>query len=703
MLLRAIERYGRVSAASARHLSSVPGPIECRRRLGKRQMTGVMPESHASPPPWAIEFPWQVGDWKWEAPTAPEDRKLDKPNFSLRQMVDRFIGWLESRDEDIPIIHSPPVADTTIAPTPLQQRVFALREQITQRASIDKTGEVLDLCREFKRGLENMIHLKSVTSADLLLAFNLFNSEITKDLHHTPRWDGITASIGDTIVKSIVSSRPTARHDAYGTDFWLSFLKEVRQLTPQKSTFSLFASCVDALPRADLLDQDDLFDMTKSFVTQESKKGRFKHWNLVELLKPLQRLTPADAEQWRTSLVTFLRALPKDEWKGRFYGLWVLSHHSQTSTDQFLQASSEVCGNRRWGPEEAFWLVKGRLWAWNYLEPKNVGFWLQQTASSRGWSNLVLSIWYAPADVRPTFFFRLCKIADSLGCFETMAKALATEMPRSSSVFRALALGSEDYRIALRLWETIHGSKHGSRAYNIYDWDWTAWTPYLERMIKDPEVDQGLVWKVISLGRTSRNDALPDRAIGGVGSKTQLLDMMSKWYLEVPHLSNRQVLRRIQNCIKHQQRIRKDVSRALLGNMAHAVLRDMENGVLGPASRLDYLVFLVQKYLGNEEAEAALVQIRGWRWTIKNQGGVGQWLKHEKLRQKIEAEVHWEMESREKLEFQELMPRQASREIRRRHQLMGDHRTAAGEGMDNDKAMEDEVFAQMRCLRKESA
>lgn len=69
VLANAMERYFSVSQAvmSRRQSSSVPGPMEARRRLGKRQMTEAF-QVHPSPPPWAFEFPMDLSKWRWEPP-----------------------------------------------------------------------------------------------------------------------------------------------------------------------------------------------------------------------------------------------------------------------------------------------------------------------------------------------------------------------------------------------------------------------------------------------------------------------------------------------------------------------------------------------------------------------------------------------------------------------------------------------------------
>lgn len=697
MLLRAIERFNQVSSPSCRRLSSVPGPIESRRRLGKRHMTGILPGSHATPAPWSIDIPWQLGEWQWKAPTTPEDRKHDTKTPGMPRILDRLIGWLEDFDEES-VSTQLDRATEIVLPTRLQQSVATTRQRIQDLGSVENTKEVIALCNEFKQDLEAIICSRMATSDDMLLALNLFDSDLRTHLHNAAYWDRVTASIGATIVKSIASSRSAVKEDAYGAKFWFSLMQAVCSLTPQRETFNLFALCLNALPRThfDLLGHDEIFNITKTFVTYQAAKIRTKPSSVLEFTKALKRLTPAHAEQLQKSMASWLRSLPQEDREPRLYWASLLACSRRLSTDEFLQEVEVISGERRWEVPEAFTLARGRLWALGCVEPKQIGYLMRQTANSDGWTNLVLTAWNAPEQIRHKALRDLCLLSNRLGCFEVLAEALASKIAHRSPVFRALAIASGDHTLALQLWKAYNQQQRTAR--NLGAWDWTAWSIYVEQMIKDSGMDQKLLWKVLALTQTQSNEGLPDRVLCSINSKTELLDKMSTWFLESPHLSDRQILRRIERCINYYGRINQKVSRTAVANLMQVMVRDLESGQPGRVTRLDHLISMIEKHLGKAEAEAALTQIRGWRWTIE---------KHKRFYQ--ETYIHDEVNGR----MRETDMQQVVKQNPKTRQ-MGISQQAISQlhGMKENKGrqpvydileeVEDDISLQMRTLRRES-
>lgn len=673
MLVRAIERYQRVSTTSCRHLSSLPGPIESRRRLGKRHMTAIMPGSHTSPAPWAIDIPWQVGEWKWEAPTAPNERNRKTKKPGMPRILDRLIGWLEDLDEETTLTQSPSAAESA-PPTRLQETIVTIQQQIKDMGSIEKTKPVIELCQELEKDVEAIIQLHMATSQDLLLAFDLINSDLRTVLHNEAYWDRVTASIGKTIVDTILKNQAGARPDAYGTRFWFSFIEKICRLTPQRETFNLFASCMNALPKAhfDLLSHEDFFNMTRCFIVHQASKSTARPAAVLEFSKAFKRLTPEHTKCLLESLVTLLQSLPEGEIETRFHVAALVAHNGQVSTNEFLQILSQIRQDGCWSTEQVFSFMRGRLWASKCIAPKHIAPFMRQTADSQGWVSLVLHAFRAPEHLRSTILKELCYLSSQLNCFETLVQALASELPHRSSVFRDLAIACEDHRLAIKLWVALSNGQRGVK--NTGSWNWTAWSSYLECMIKDPSVDQGLIWKIIATDQTPAKNQHQNESVGGIKSKTQLLEMMSKWYLEAPHLNDRQALRRVQNCINHYGRISPTISAVAISNLVQVVLRDLERGCFGRTTRLDYVVSLIHKHLGKTEAEAALTQIRGWRWTIQNHNGPSSNLDSEKKALRHDLEVGSTRPQGE----------------------------PSGEAQHHGLALEEDAFAQMKQLRRDS-
>lgn len=636
-------------------------------------MTAIMPGSHTSPAPWAIDIPWQFGEWKWEAPTAPNDRNRKTKKPGMPRILDRLIGWLEDLDEDATLVKSPTAAESA-PPTRLQETIITIQQQIKAMGFIEKTKPVIELCQELENDVEAIIRLHMATSQDLLLAFDLINSDLRAVLHNEAYWDRVTASIGKTIVDTILKNQAGSRPDAYGTAFWFSFIEKICRLTPQRETFNLFASCMNALPKAhfDLLSHEDFFNMTRCFIVHQASKSTARPAAILEFSKAFKRLTPEHTKCLLENLITFLQSLPEGETETRFHVAALVAHNSQVSTSEFLEILSQIRQDRCWSTEQVFSFLRGRLWASKCIAPKHIAPFMRQTADSQGWTSLVLHAFRAPEHSRTIIMKELCHLSSQLNCFETLAQALASELPHRPSVFRDLAVACEDHQLAIKLWVALNNVQRGVK--NTGSWNWTAWGSYLECMIKDPSVDQGLVWKIIATDQTPTKNQHQNESVAGIKSKTQLLEMMSKWYLETPHLNDRQALRRVQSCINHYGRISPTISAVAISNLVQVVLRDLERGCFGRTTRLDYVVSLIYKHLGKTEAEAALTQIRGWRWTIQNQDGPSSNLDSEKkaLRQEVETESK---------RFQ----REPSEEARH-----------------NGLALEEDAFAQMKFLRRDS-
>ncbi|KAI0841966.1 hypothetical protein F5Y06DRAFT_164936 [Hypoxylon sp. FL0890] len=67
------ERYCVTSRTVARYGSSVPGPMESRRRTGKRRMGELsLGQSHSASPLWGLENLADLTQWQWKPPSSPD-------------------------------------------------------------------------------------------------------------------------------------------------------------------------------------------------------------------------------------------------------------------------------------------------------------------------------------------------------------------------------------------------------------------------------------------------------------------------------------------------------------------------------------------------------------------------------------------------------------------------------------------------------
>lgn len=102
-LTSAFERYCSISRTSVRHGSSVPGPMENRRRLGKRHMGELaFGQSQAGVPFWELANTVDLTQWRWHPPTLQDTHRQGSqvPNTKRRALDEMLSDWLLKPDPD---------------------------------------------------------------------------------------------------------------------------------------------------------------------------------------------------------------------------------------------------------------------------------------------------------------------------------------------------------------------------------------------------------------------------------------------------------------------------------------------------------------------------------------------------------------------------------------------------------------------------
>ncbi|KAF7545378.1 hypothetical protein G7Z17_g9220 [Cylindrodendrum hubeiense] len=624
MLRQAIERYRRASAQSCRTLSSFPGPMESRRRMGKRHMTAVMSDSRSAASPWSIELPLQPGEWKWEAPTDPGDRIRDGDKFSLRRNIDRLIGWLENPDQDTP-------TDILVAATAEPRAVEASMASSFQRSltELHQRLAALDLanaderavwiaCRPFSDHIQHSIRENMITSEDLIIALDPFDSQIKNQLARE-LLDGIRGRMATQLVRTIYISRSDKEHDRYANGFWKACVNLLREMgTHQFETYFYFFRLAQSIPRKRYkrLSKVLVFDMMAAYVEfQASLPFPHKHSTshniiLSAAIKHLDRERPQ--LMWEAVL-----QILGEKHSGEH--LTRLQRQAVMTMSFSPYVSSRECFDMYpcdWTSKDAFLFTKGRLWATRCFQRDSVPYFMHLDVASLDWASMVKDIWSAPETERKILLKHLCRSTIKTGQFRAMAEQLIEKMPWNTRLFREIAIASGNYRKARLLWRLVR-DKSGI-TYMIRCWDWTAWTPYVEAMIKDPDMNIRFIWRVLGLNWGQPNKAAPGRALCGINSQTELLELMARWFLEADHLSERQTLHCIEECLAVYQSIDRTLSPQMILCMVEVTLRDLERGNRGREERLAWMVRLIKKHMGDDEADKVLFQLQGWRWTIEN-------------------------------------------------------------------------------------
>ncbi|KAH7163259.1 hypothetical protein B0J13DRAFT_538210 [Dactylonectria estremocensis] len=650
MLRQAIERFQRVSGKPYRTISSVPGPMESRRRLNKRHMTAVMSDSRSAPSPWAIELPLRPDEGKWEAPTESGNRNLSDNKSSVSRLLDRLIGWLENPDQDastdisITSTAQPHAAETTMAPslqqslTALRQRLAALNLAALDLASRDDEITLWEACRPFSYHIRHSIQENTITSEDLIIALDPFDSQ-TKNQLVPELLDVMRGRLATQVVRTIYVTREHKRYDRYTDEFWsacVGLLKEMSR--KQFETYFYFMRLAQSMPRKrHRLNKSLVFNMLASYVEfQASLPFPHKHSTSHNVIfgaatKYLARERPE--LMWMAAL-----EILGEKHSGVF--LTRLQRQAVMTMSFSPDMTSRECFDMypgQWTSEDAFFFTKGRLWATRCLQRTSVPDFMHLDVVSQDWVGMVKDIWSTPETERKILLQQLCRSTIKTGQFRTMAEQLVEKMSWNTKLFREIAIASGNYRKARLLWRLVR-DKVGIE-YIVRCWDWTAWTPYVEAMIKDPDINIKFIWRVLGFNWGRPNKAQPGTALCGINSQTELLELMARWFLEADCLSDRQTLHWIEECLRVYQSIDKNLSPQMILCMVEVILRDLERGNRGRQERLAWMVRLIKEHMGDEEADKVLHQLQGWRWTIENRAPCPEKEEERPTIQQIEVEL----------------------------------------------------------------
>ncbi|KAI5466431.1 hypothetical protein BGZ63DRAFT_376192 [Mariannaea sp. PMI_226] len=627
MLRQAVERYIRFSTHQSRHISSCPGPIESRRRLGKRHMTAIGPESYGTPPPWSIEFSLRPGEWKWEAPNTPEDRILNSQKFSLRRKLDRFITWLENYEDQSPPAES--ISELATLATEVSvsnandtsQQMTLLVSQLNQRIEIlnvETLSEPVfwEACQPFYTSILGMIKQDALSAADFRHALQPFSSTVKGRFSN--EWLGRASSKMAYMFISPLSKKSSC--SLCTPEFRQMLVEEYMKLDKQHLETHLVFSCVAKLIRKDRARpaiQSLLLDAVESYIEFKAfqiphHKAALHHIMISSAVRYLSPNLGKSASVWQTLEDRLNERYSNADFKRVQRQLAVAkSFYPSVRTEDCLRTYSGP-----WASGDAFLFTMGRLWATQCFSASSTLFLANvRIFGPDSWTRLVKVISRQRNQDQQVLFDELCSITAKTGYFDDMARQLA--MDSEVAILKKMAYAGGDYKRAIALWEAASRRHSNYKLIRLWDWTWTDWTPYVKAMINDPDVSRQTIWRVLALNWHQPNKPRPDKR--RIKSQTRLLELMAGWFIESDHLTHRQVLTSVEQCLNRYQSIDKKLSWRMLGRLIDVVVRDLENGFPGRQERLAWMVSLIRKHKGDPEADKVLLQLQGWRWTIENQ------------------------------------------------------------------------------------
>lgn len=655
MLRQAIEHYHRrfAAPASCRLLSSHSGPLESRRRqVGKRNMTGIMPSSSTYTPLWHFDVAWIPSEWKWEPPTTAEERKKRKQAINPSALFDGLISWLEKSDGDRPFIQppadiavsnmssmsageaaaavavEPPYHDGPI-PTELPKELLVLRASIATRETIN--SEALDRLRKvFRRNHLRRMEKELISVEGLRLAMEPLDRATRDKLSDPKMSDWLFGRIRRSLLAGLDAAQKKNSDQAAVRELWVAFATIICSSGGSYQNVRLFNRMLSLMPDSIKIhiSTDQIFNLARSFlITQATSSNLSAGWKAtaVQFGQALSMLHPTQLQSLDDDIHAFLSQQEMGQERDRrllFSWLLAEAYNPATTNQEFIQSYQRLTASCEINLRhlQLWQLVVARLKATGAIDGNLHAeiTRIEYSSLSQRWAALFSAIHsLSNANSILTELFNFLKGINQTDALTSALPSLPISRTSIDCV-RTIATTCDDHRLALQLYETLRPRL--GQGEQITMWGWEAWVPYLERIIKDPEITRPVHWEMLNLPRLAataqKTTPDPEEIAREIQAKMALLDKMGQWYMEASHLNDRQVLRRLQRCASVQRALTRSVSSQVLAQVTEVVTRDLQRGQWGRTTWLQWLLGMVAQKHGDEHASDVLKTIKGWRWMI---------------------------------------------------------------------------------------
>ncbi|KAF4510771.1 hypothetical protein G6O67_002638 [Ophiocordyceps sinensis] len=533
-----------------------------------------MPTSSVYPPIWQFDAPPAAALSPWEPPTTPSYRRQKHERLGFSGLVSRWLGHSQADEPIVPpaTVHVDAVDGATqrqstleaTAPVHVHAVDSAAQHQTTLEATESASSSSLQVKLEF-------VNLRSAICA----------LETDEENRLRPLFESCARSLRHRLQSGELFI------DALDADVLEPLDPATRKRIPTEN----MADELVATFRSILLSGLEAVD------SDGDRSDNAALWlGFAQKLRCGRRFPLITSPKW-----------PKQSW-------WNMrAATTQLNTDLLKTHMSIALPDGPLSCLDLWHLLLARFMAAGAVECEHGQLLLDAEYESLGerWTFLVLAL--MASRERDESLCELCSFLSSLGQFETMARSLterALSFVRIDAV-QAIALACDDHHRAIALHDALVSMEGWDQT--TAAWDWTTWAKYAERIIKDPAIDTWRIWDLLDLTPRSRYRF---ETAGDAEAKVRLLNQMSQWFMEAPHINDRQLLRELERVIYIQRGLTRKVSHQTLAHLADLLTRDLSRGESGRTERLEWLVQLVAQTQGMETAVHTASAIRGWRWTL---------------------------------------------------------------------------------------
>lgn len=663
LLARAFERYCAVSTATRRHVSFVPGPLESRRRLGRRHATDLYSfQSQASLAPWALDMPKDLDKWVWQAPSLFADGKDEaasprEPEPKISRSWSQFLG-------DVPIWSG--IWDDATEKSP-GESFYGDSELLVSKI---RTAQDDSLRTHFAAFLARM----QQHAGDGHLTTHHVHHVLNTLPGHLLQRPGSEALLGDvlsSLCTVIASSSGALLPHHFEARFWscllaeVSFLngegnacdvfEQVMLLVPEQHLNSVLASaylvlasisrprgkpCLPPIHRKPGLENELPFQDKAAALSRGLARLSFrKHRKIFEGVLHANGLALGSPDS-RTLGVFWLSVLarcPKvpSQWLfGVMHGLFRNRPQQDRLSDiELCQLLTLDCMSHGILSEPAglaamLPLCEGKL----ATESELVLARFAQAVCVR-----------LPRKSQMGVLTNLCRMLHSTGRMPTLIRSLealaTTPETLSARPLAMVAKACNDHRLALTLYTitTEYPHKFYGGAKGVAKvWDWRLWSSYMETLMEDESVDRRQLRALLHIkphwrprgdgyrsspSETSSRFTSPDDLTAPRTASKRTVVAIEETAMQItkcltrgtPGTFDRTGLYLVRNRIQYLTRHGVKLSPRILNALAHLVTRDLANGQPGRGSLFRWLLDLIATHQGPEAASTAGQELFRWR------------------------------------------------------------------------------------------
>ncbi|KAK3337040.1 hypothetical protein B0T19DRAFT_350810 [Cercophora scortea] len=665
LLASTFERYCRISSKTCqRNTSHIPGPLESRRRLGKRQIGDLHALAGASsPPPWAFQVPMDLSQWQWEPPwsaSALEHNRIRRENRPPRDQT--VASWLTTLPPWLAEWSPPQVADEPFPSPPFvadpaPPNIVTTEESLSARigldaltfsianASLDTLQSDSDIfCRKFQQS----IFLGEIPPDQLLgLSAELWTA-LDSRFEDSSVGQGLYLSLYSAITAGIATSRVFTPSLLDGL-FWNTMLARISKLPVNDELCALFSNLMGIVPTSRITEaHDGILSMLDNFYSAwcvstpgastldgNSAKTHLGHvWAISAAMQAINSQEHGQLLDAATQLVLErISVSATGQCELRYNWLCVLAHMPRVNQDFLFEAFARLSGSpveiKPLTDTEICSLACSQWTSRSYLRfPKKVHRKYENLCSGQR-DTAIAALVMAIASKEPPYchaglFTSLWKFLAKINRLDGMVaslKVISQSRRIPLFVLQELADTCDNHRVAL----SIHGLyRKQLQTSGGPDWDPAIFDKYADRIVLDPLLPPHAIWQALDIdmfgkGKGARTVAnIKARHHGTFGARRAVIvRRVATLFSNAPHLRNRVALRHVSQCVRFLEVDKDGLSPAVVKALYRVVSRDLKEGQPGRTNRLRWFLSVVMRNFGNEVASGCEFALKRWRANLR--------------------------------------------------------------------------------------